>query len=137
MALELCHSKPWPHGWLLIALSPRHLPLAPLLGLGSTYLELQQGLGAAGRSRVSATSTTMWICGYLNWAPVYQSTSNCPSDAAFTSSKINPGNGALGKAEHTERYRRSKIKVSTPHLSAVLQYLFPARSQHRINQGLS
>lgn len=49
------------------------------------------------RSRVSATSTTMWICGYLNWAPVYQSTSNCPSDAAFTSSKINPGNGALGE----------------------------------------
>lgn len=35
--------------------------------------------------------------GYLNWAPVYQSTPNCPSDAAFTSSKINPGNGALGE----------------------------------------
>lgn len=28
---------------------------------------------------------------------MYQSTFNCPSDAAFTSSKINPGNGALGE----------------------------------------
>lgn len=57
--------------------------------------------------------------GYLNWAPAYRSTPNCPSDAACTSSKINPGNGARreGRAHREVPQTQNQGLCFTPQCS--------------------